>query len=113
MGTKLRDIVVKQEISIEDLKNKTLVVDASNTLYQFLSIIRMRDGSPLTDSHGSITSHLNGLFYRTTKLMSSNLKLAFVFDGKPPALKKQEREKREARKQEAIKAYEIEIGRAS
>ena len=107
MGTKLRDIVIKQDITIEDLKNKSFVVDSSNMLYQFLSTIRMRDGSPLMDSHGNITSHLNGLFYRTTKLMSSNLKLAFVFDGKPPALKKQEREKREARKQEAVKAYEI------
>lgn len=107
MGTKLRDIIVKKEVSLETLKDKPYVIDSFNVLYQFLSTIRMRDGSLLTDSQGNITSHLNGLFYRTTKLMLNNLKLAFVFDGKPPKLKQQEREKRQARKAQAKKEYEI------
>ena len=42
------------------------------------------------DSKGNITSHLVGLFSRTTKLIQNGLKLAFVFDGKPPKLKEKE-----------------------
>ncbi|MDO8642954.1 MAG: flap endonuclease-1 [Candidatus Woesearchaeota archaeon] len=106
MGTKLKDLVIKQPITIDELKNKTLVVDSFNVLYQFLTTIRMGDGSPLRDSAGNITSHLNGLFYRTTNLMNRGLRLAFVFDGKPPALKAQEREKRNQAKIEAQKKYE-------
>lgn len=106
MGTKLKDLVIKQPITLDELKNKTLVVDSFNVLYQFLTTIRMADGSPLRDSAGNITSHLNGLFYRTTNLMNRGLRLAFVFDGEPPALKAKEREKRKQAKIEAQKKYE-------
>jgi flap endonuclease-1 len=60
----------------------------------------------LKDSEGNITSHLTGLFSRTTKLMHYGIKLAFVFDGKPPELKEKEREKRKTVKQEAMRLYE-------
>ncbi len=106
MGTKLKEIVVKKEIKFDELKNKTLVVDSYNVLYQFLSTIRMRDGSPLKDSAGNVTSHLNGLFYRTVSMMSKGLKPAFVFDGEAPELKAQEREKRKQAKIKAQKEYE-------
>jgi flap endonuclease-1 len=88
MGVLLTPIIVKQTIVLEDLRGKRLAVDTNGELYQFLALIRLRDGSPLRDSHGRITSHLSGLFYRTTRLMTDyGLQLAFVFDGKPPALK--------------------------
>lgn len=105
MGTKLKDLLVMKEISFEDLKGKKLVVDSFNILYQFLSTIRQRDGSLLMDSKGNVTSHLTGLFNRTTRLMSEGLKLGFVFDGKPPELKRKERERRIAVKEGALKAY--------
>lgn len=105
MGTKLKDMVVKQTTSLEDLKDKVLVVDASNFLYQFLSSIRARDGSLFTDSKGRVTSHLIGLFTRTTNLMQQNLRLAYVFDGEPPKLKHVEVEKRKKAKAEAAKLY--------
>ena len=95
-----------KEISFENLKGKMLAVDSFNILYQFLSTIRQRDGTLLKDSQGRITSHLTGLFSRTTRLMSHGIKLAFVFDGKPPELKQKEREKRKTAKQEALKLYE-------
>jgi len=107
MGTKLKDITVKQEIDIPSLKNKSLVVDSYNVLYQFLSTIRMRDGSLLTDSEGNVTSHLVGLLSRTTYLMDKGLKLAFVFDGKPPALKTAERKRRKEAKIKAQEEYEV------
>jgi flap endonuclease-1 len=106
MGVNLKEIVVKNEISIPQLAGKRLVVDGNNVLYQFLSTIRQADGTALMDSHGNITSHLNGLFYRTTKLMQYGIRLVFVFDGKPPELKVAERERRAGIKQEAQRLYE-------
>ncbi len=107
MGTKIKDIIVKKEIGINDLKNKTLVVDSYNILYQFLSTIRTRDGSLLMDSEGNVTSHLTGLFARTANLMQNGLKLAFVFDGKPPELKTKERQRRREAKEKASQEYEL------
>jgi len=73
-------------------------------LYQFLSVIRLPDGSPLKDLRGNITSHLAGLAFRTTRLIAEyRIVPAFVFDGKPPALKADEIEKRdEIRKKYAL-----------
>jgi len=106
MGTQLRDIVAAKELSLEELRHATLVVDSYNLLYQFLTTIRSRDGTPLMDSHGCITSHLVGLFSRVTKLMEHDIRLIFVFDGKPPQLKAVERERRRELKHEAAKRYE-------
>ncbi len=107
MGTKLKEIIEKKEITIEELKGKVVVIDSYNVLYQFLTTIRQPDGSLLTDSKGNITSHLAGLFNRTVRLMQSGIKLAFVFDGKPPELKTKERERRKALKETAQQEYEI------
>ena len=62
MGLKFKDIIVKNEIEIKDLKDKVLAVDSMNLLYQFLTTIRAADGSNLTNSKGDVTSHLIGLF---------------------------------------------------
>ncbi|MCK4589248.1 MAG: flap endonuclease-1 [Nanoarchaeota archaeon] len=106
MGIKLKDLATIEEISLDKLKGKVLAVDTHNILYQFLTTIRQRDGSLLIDSKGRVTSHLNGLFYRTTRLMQQGLKLAFIFDGKPPEIKSQELEKRKVRKIEAKAKFE-------
>src|SRR3990167_6878995 len=101
MGLQFKELVVKKEISIADLRGKVLAVDAMNMLYQFLTTIRSPDGSVLTDSKGRVTSHLIGLFSRTTALMEQGLKLIFVFDGRPPEIKQKTWEKRTAIKAEA------------
>jgi len=87
MGLQISEIVPRSEIAFEDLRGKILAVDAFNTLYQFITTIRQPDGTPLMDSKGRVTSHLSGLFYRTTNLMGKGIKPVFVFDGKPPKLK--------------------------
>lgn len=102
MGLQFKELVVKKEISIADLKGKVLAVDAMNMLYQFLTTIRSPDGSVLTDKKGRVTSHLIGLFSRSTALMEQGLKLVFVFDGKPPEIKQKTWEKRSAVKSEAF-----------
>lgn len=106
MGVAFKDIIPAQTIELADLKGKIVVIDGFNLLYQFLTSIRAPDGSLLMDSHRRITSHLVGLFSRIPKLMEAGIKVAVVFDGVPPALKAQERERRRALKMEAETQYE-------
>ncbi|AKB33964.1 Flap structure-specific endonuclease [Methanosarcina siciliae C2J] len=87
MGTDIGDLLQKRKIELSDLSNRVVAVDAFNTLHQFLSIIRQRDGSPLVNSRGKVTSHLSGLLYRTASLIEAGIKPVFIFDGKPPDLK--------------------------
>jgi mannose-6-phosphate isomerase-like protein (cupin superfamily) len=94
VGVLLTPIVIKDTIALTDLRGRRLAVDANGELYQFLALIRLPDGTPLQDN-GRITSHLVGLFYRTTRLIADHgLKLVYVFDGAPPARKAQEIAKR-------------------
>jgi flap endonuclease-1 len=87
MGADIGELLERREIELSDLSGKTVAVDAYNTLYQFLSIIRQRNGTPLMDSSGRVTSHLSGLLYRCTSLLEAGIKLVFVFDGTPPSFK--------------------------
>ncbi|CAB49654.1 flap endonuclease-1 [Pyrococcus abyssi] len=104
MGVPIGELIPRKEIELENLYGKKIAIDALNAIYQFLSTIRQRDGTPLMDSKGRITSHLSGLFYRTINLMEAGIKPVYVFDGKPPAFKKKELEKRrEAREEAEIK----------
>jgi len=107
MGVNIVELFDREEISLDNLFNKKIVVDSYNQLYQFLTTIRQRDGAPLMDSQNRITSHLTGLFSRTTNLIDKNIQLAFVFDGKPPKLKQEERERRKDVKKDAEKKYKI------
>ena len=105
MGVNFKDIIPKAPVKLEDLSGKVIAIDAYNTIYQFLSIIRQPDGTPLKNSSGQITSHLSGLFYRTSNLVEMGLKPIYVFDGKPPALKSEEIERRHQVKVGAIASY--------
>ena len=97
MGVLLTPIVVKETIALADLRGRRLAVDAHGELYQFLALIRLPDGTPLKDTHGRITSHLSGLFYRTTRLIAdAGLQPVFVFDGRPPVEKAAEIQRRRA-----------------
>lgn len=106
VGVLLTPIIKKQVLSLNDLKGKSFTVDAFNIMYQFLALIRTREGTPLTDKEGRTTSHLVELAFRTTRLISDyNMKLVFVFDGRPPLLKQAENRKRRKAKQKAQKEY--------
>ncbi|MBU2052981.1 MAG: flap endonuclease-1 [Nanoarchaeota archaeon] len=106
MGLNIRDIIPRKELEFVALKGKTVVVDAFNILYQFLSTIRQADGTPLMDDKKRITSHLSGIFYRNVSLLSEGLKLVYVFDGEPPALKGKTREGREKGRELANERFE-------
>ncbi len=106
MGVDFKDLVPKTPVKLEDLSGKVIAIDAYNAIYQFLSIIRQPDGTPLKDSSGKVTSHLSGLFYRTSNLVEIGLKPIYVFDGIPPTLKAAEIERRKQVKVQAIAGYE-------
>ncbi len=107
MGLQIGDIVPRRAIEFSELKGKTLAIDASNVIYQFLSSIRQQDGTPLMDKKGRITSHLSGLFYRNINLLQEGIKLIYVFDGKMPELKKKTISSRQEVKEEAREKYEL------
>jgi len=106
LGVDFKDLVPKTPVKLEDLGGKIIAIDAYNAIYQFLSIIRQPDGTPLKDSTGKVTSHLSGLFYRTSNLVEMGIKPIYVFDGIPPTLKAAEIERRRQVKVEAAVHYE-------
>lgn len=101
MGVNLGDLIESEDIEFADLNDKEIAIDAMNTLYQFLSIIRQRDGTPLKDSSGEITSHLSGIFYRNINMLENNIRPVYVFDGEAPDLKEKETTKRRKKREEA------------
>ena len=72
VGVVLTPIITKETLALSALRGRTLAVDGNAELYQFLALIRLRDGTPLQDSKGRITSHLSGLFYRVTRLIAEH-----------------------------------------
>lgn len=101
MGADIGDLLEKEEVELEYFSGKKIAIDAFNTLYQFISIIRQPDGTPLKDSRGRITSHLSGILYRVSNMVDVGMKPIFVFDGEPPDFKKAEIEERAKRRLEA------------
>jgi len=106
LGVDLGEVLPKRKVLFDDLSGKTLAVDAYNTLYQFLAIIRQPDGTPLMDRQGRVTSHLSGILYRTANLAEKGIRIAYVFDGEPPELKEMEIRRRRKIREEAAMKYE-------
>ena len=106
MGVNIADIIIAHEMNIKELKGKIISIDAYNALYQFLSIIRQPDGTPLRDHYGRVTSHLSGLLYRTANFLAEGIKPVYVFDGRPPELKMRTIGERIKIRMEAKEAWE-------
>lgn len=105
MGVKFKDIVNPEPIKFDDLKGKTVALDAANIIYQFLSSIRQADGTPLMDHQGKVTSHYSGILYRTTSLIEKGLKPFYVFDGASSELKRNTQIKRSEVKKESRRKW--------
>ncbi len=114
MGVDLGELLTKRNVEMADLSSKVVAIDAYNILYQFLSSIRQKDGSPLKDTKGNVTSHLSGILYRVSSLFEAGIRPVFVFDGKPPEMKAETIGKRmEARESAKEKwAQAVEAGLA-
>ena len=105
-----------REIAIESYTGRVVAIDASMALYQFLIAIRHageggHGGGVLTNAEGEQTSHIQGMFNRTIRLLQAGVKPVYVFDGKPPAMKggelasrAEKRRDAEAKLKEALKA---------
>ena len=103
MGVPIGDLLPRTKIKIEQID--TVAIDAFNAIYQFLSIIRQRDGTPLMDNAGRVTSHLSGLFYRTAYIIEAGVKPVYVFDGEPPEWKKETVLKRKETREHATREW--------
>ena len=111
MGVDIGSLFHEETITFDDLENRVIAIDAYNVLHQFLASIRQRDGTPLKDAKGEVTSHLSGLFQRTANLMEAGIKPVYSFDGKPHPLKVQTLEMRKQRKIQAEREYQIALAK--
>ena len=105
MGVDIGSLFRHEKISLNDLHDRIIVIDAYNVVHQFLSSIRQRDGTPLKDSKGQITSHLSGILHRTANLVDVRIRPVYVFDGKPHPFKARTIEERRKRKESAEKEW--------
>jgi len=102
--TKLLGENAPESLKERELKayfGRKIAIDASMSLYQFMIAVRYDGAHTLTDKDGETTSHLQGMFYRTIRMLDKGLKPVLVFDGKPPTLKSGELAKRYAKRAEA------------
>lgn len=73
--------------NIDKFSGKKIAIDISILLYQIIISVR-NSGADLTNKKGEITSHILGLFNKTINLLSKKIIPIYVFDGRPPQLKK-------------------------
>ena len=71
---------------LKDYKGKTVVLDASMIIYQFVIAIR-NTGNDLENSEGKMTTHIIGVINKALMLLKNDITPIFVFDGRPPELK--------------------------
>ena len=105
MGVDLGELFTKEPCRFEDFKDQVVALDGYNILHQFLSSIRQRDGTPLKDAQGRITSHLSGLLYRTANMAAARIRPVYIFDGTPHPLKARTIQQRRERKEQAEREW--------
>lgn len=112
MGVALRDIIADYKTPVTwDALSGIAAIDANNALYQFLTIIRQPDGTPLMDRNGRVTSHLSGILFRMSSFMEKGIKPVFVFDGKPTELKQATIDQRRKVRDEAGEKWKEAVAR--
>ena len=100
---------IKEFDGFGPLNGRKVAIDASMAMYQFLVAVRTGSGGnqqQLTNENGDVTSHIQGMFNRTIRMMEAGIKPCYVFDGKPPPMKSGELAKRIARRKKAEKDLE-------
>lgn len=95
-----------REQKFDSYFGRRIAVDASQHIYSFLVVVGRTGDQMLTSEAGDVTSHLQGMFFRTARLLESGMKPVYVFDGKPPALKMEELTRRSGRREEATMSLE-------
>lgn len=72
---------IGRRVSIETLEGKTLAIDASIWITQFIKAMRDEDGKMMKNAH------IIGTLRRVLKLLFHRIRPLFVFDGATPLLK--------------------------
>eukprot|EP01084_Bolivina_argentea_P290134 498319_1 len=80
---------------------RSIAIDATMALYQFLIAVRHGAQGQLTNDDGETTSHIIGFFYRSIRMLENGIKPVYVFDGKPPDFKQDELRKRREKREKA------------
>lgn len=63
-----------KEHKFESFFGRKIAVDASMSIYQFLIVVGRSGTEMLTNEAGEVTSHLQGMFSRTIRLLEAGLK---------------------------------------
>lgn len=96
-----------KDTQMKDLHGRKIAIDASMYIYQFMIAMQglaengAADLAQLQNADGEVTTHLNGIWSRTLKMIDEGLKPIYVFDGKPPEMKRRELDKRRNRATDA------------
>lgn len=77
-------------------------------IYSFLAVVGRQGQETLTTETGEDTSHIQGMYYRAVRMLEEGIKPVFVFEGKPPELKREELMKRSMKRDGA----NVELQRA-
>ena len=80
-----------KRVNIKDFHNKTFIIDTSIYMYKFTS-------------EGSL---LENMYLFISKMLYHNIKPLFIFDGKPPAEKRELLQKRRMEKKDAEEKYDL------
>lgn len=81
--------------------DRRVAIDASMHIYQFMIAVGRTGEQTLTNEAGEVTSHLQGMLMRTSRMLEAGIKPVYVFDGKPPTMKGGELAKRKDKREEA------------
>lgn len=90
-----------REQKFEGYLDRKVAIDASMHIYQFMMVVGRQGDQQLTNDAGEVTSHLQGMFMRTCRMLEAGIKPVYVFDGKPPTMKGGELAKRKDKREQA------------
>jgi flap endonuclease-1 len=71
---------------VSTLTGTTIAIDTSIVVYKLHSVGKCRN---IVNARGKPINHIQGVFYRTAKFLSVGIKPVYVFDGAPPAMKRE------------------------
>ena len=94
---------LEKDLNPTDLKNKIVAIDITILLYQVVISTRSKCGADHLSPSGEISTHILGLFNKTVNLLKKRIIPVYIFDGKPPEIK---RKTLEIRKEVRIRALQ-------
>lgn len=100
--------IKRRKISSYKYRKLKCLVEAMQTMYTYGISIREKYNGDMTNSQGKVTSHIYTFSKRTSILQNGGILPVFVFDGKPPDVKK----KQMAKRKEGIKKAEENLKKA-